>query len=270
MLRAFAIWFVLTMLSVVPCLGGQAVQQDPNSPLFPPSLVSTGDDALAGLSLAPVPSIPFSGTVEIENQTMATDGNIVIHRLRSKVARDGKGRTRIDVDLNILSEPVNPQLVTIHIFDAVKQADITLFPSVQYAMHWNLNAAPRTRFKPELFLRQIPAGKMPVKGQIEIHHEELGMKLIDGMKLRHGREITYIPAGQFENKSPYTITLDYWFSQELQAFVMVKRHGPRNSTQTMTLREIQRQQPAASLFRIPNGYKVEEIESSEPDVPKLL
>jgi len=270
MIRAFAVWFALTLLPAIPCLAHQAALQDPNSPLFPPSLISTGDDALAGLSLAPAPSIPFSGTVEIENQTMGTDRNIVIHRLRSKVARDSKGRTRIDVDLNILGKPVNPQLVTIHIFDAVKQADITLFPSVLYAMHWDLNAPPRTRFKPKLFLKPIPAGKMPVKGQIEVHHEELGMELIDGLKLRHGRDTTRIPAGQFDNKCPYTITLDYLFSQELQAFVMVKRHGPRNTTQTMTLRDIRRQQPASSLFRIPASYKVEEIETSEVDVPKYL
>ena len=258
------------LLFTSPCLARQAARQDSNSPLFPPSLISTAGDALAGLTLTPVPSIPFSGTIEVENRTISKDGNIITHRLRSQVARDRKGRTRSEVDLNVLGEAADPQAVTIHIFDPVTQAVITLFPSVQHAMHWVPRGRARGKYAPEPRLRQPPPSKLRPTAPIDIHHEELGMEVLEGMKLRHGRETTRFPAGLVGNNAPYTITTDYWFSQALQTFVLVKRHGPGNSTHTMTLREINRQEPDPSLFRIPEGYQTEETVLSEFPAPALL
>jgi hypothetical protein len=77
------------------------------------------------------------------------------------------------------------------------------------------------------------------------------------MKLRHGRETTSYPAGFASSKDAYTVGTDYWYSQELQSFVLVKQLGPFDSVQTLTLRNIRHEDPDRSLFTIPKGYTVQ-------------
>ena len=80
---------------------------------------------------------------------------------------------------------------------------------------------------------------------------------MEGMKLRHGRETCSYPAGFVGHKDAYTVVTDYWYSEELQSFVLVKQLDPSNGVQTLTLRNIHRENPDASLFRIPTDYKVQ-------------
>ena len=66
-------------------------------------------------------------------------------------------------------------------------------------------------------------------------------------------------------KNPAYATLtDYWFSQELQAFVLVKRIGPGKSQHTIKLSDISRDEPDPSLFAVPPDYHVSEPKQSCP------
>jgi len=88
------------------------------------------------------------------------------------------------------------------------------------------------------------------------------MESIEGQPLRHGRETTSVPATFAPDKKPFTTVMDYWFSQDLQAFVLIHRVGPNHSVQTITLRNIRRANPPRSLFLIPKDYR---IETQHPD-----
>jgi hypothetical protein len=47
-----------------------------------------------------------------------------------------------------------------------------------------------------------------------------------------------------------------WYSQELQTAVMTKRSGPRSGETTFQLTNIQRQEPAATMFQVPSDHTV--------------
>lgn len=143
-----------------------------------------------------VPSIPFSGTIEADNQIVYANGNNTLHRRITKVARDTKGRSRIDVDLNPIGTSTDPKLVTVHIYDAVTKTDITLFPWRQFAMRYEDKPLPQ----PMPGRRPAPIagepdhlglGKQP-QPRIDIQREELAAEVIEGMQLRHGRETSRI------------------------------------------------------------------------------
>jgi len=258
-----AFLFLLLAGAQSPC--AQAVFQPADKPLFVPSLIQTGDNALAGISIASLPGIPFTATVDIENRTISRSGAVVIRRLTGEIARDSRGRLRTVVDLNVVGDPFDPKQVTIHIYDAPRKAEITLFPGSTFAYIYFEDSEPLIVSHPHPLLKQIPF-EQPLRLPAETPHSErvdLGVDSPQGQLLRHGRETTSVPAAFARDKKPFTIVVDYWYSQELQAFVHVRRMGPNRSVQTVTLRNIRHGNPPMSLFQIPRGYTVEKQYSDD-------
>jgi hypothetical protein len=183
----------------------------------------------------------------------------VIQRLTGEIARDSRGRLRTVVNLNVVGEPYDPKQVTIHIYDAPRKAEITLFPGSTFGLIYFEDSEPQIATHPHPLRKQIPF-EQPWRPPAETPHYErvdLGVDSPQGQLLRHGRETTSIPAAFARDKKPFTIVMDYWFSQELQAFVHIRRVGPNRSVQTVTLRDIRRGNPPISLFQIPKHYAVE-------------
>jgi hypothetical protein len=264
--RCLAILIGLLVSSTSSCLRAQAIRQEEDRPLLAPNLIVAGDplgtgNILVGFSIASLPSIPFSATIQAENQIVDSKGNNTLHHRITKIARDAKGRTRIDTDLNPIGAPADPRLVTVHIYDAVSKADLTIFPWHQSAMRYE----DKPQRQPLPGRRHAPIALEPdhlgLEGQspprFDTQREDLGAEVIEGMQLRHGRETSNYPPGSAGLKDAYTVVTDYWYSQELQSFVLVKQLGPLNSVQTLTLRNIRHENPDLSLFRIPKGYKVQ-------------
>jgi hypothetical protein len=86
--------------------------------------------------------------------------------------------------------------------------------------------------------------------------ENLGTQNIEGVEAEGTRTITTIPADAIGNERPIEITYEKWFSKELQLVVMSKHNDPRFGEQTYRLTNIVRSEPDASLFTVPNGYKL--------------
>lgn len=262
--RRLALVIGLFLSSTACCLAAQAIRQEEGKPLLPPNLMFAGEPSgggttVIGFNIAPVPSIPFTGVIETENQVTDAKGNNTFHHHTTKIARDMKGRTRIAVDLHSINTPSDPKLVTVYIYDAVTKADLTVFPWRQLAMRYEDKPLPQ----PVRGKRPAPIALEPDDlglGQqvpIDIQREELGAEVIQGMQLRHGRETSRYPAGFAGRKEAYTVVTDYWYSQELQSFVLVKQVGPLDNVQTLTLRNVRHENPDRSLFTIPKGYKVQ-------------
>jgi hypothetical protein len=75
-------------------------------------------------------------------------------------------------------------------------------------------------------------------------HEDLGTQTIDGISARGSRNIR----GETVDER--------WFSPDLQLELKSIRSSPRGGETVRTLSGIRRVEPAASLFRVPPGYKV--------------
>jgi hypothetical protein len=297
--KLFALAFSLLALAASPYLSAQTIRQEESQPLFPPSLISTGDgtgnSVLLGFSIASIKSIPFSATIEAESQSVDTNGNNTIRRRITKIARDAKGRTRIDTDQNPVGAPTDLRLVGVHIYDAVAKTETTLFPwshyaiCLQYEDHSppdlddllppppppptapNPAVAPNNLLLKPIAIKQLRARRaQQSQPRINNQREELGLEVIDGMPLRHGRQTSRYPAGSAGFKVPQTVVIDYWYSQELQSFVLVKQLGPFNSVHTLTLHNIRRENPDLSLFTIPKDYKVDHVHMEPPKTVYVL
>jgi hypothetical protein len=201
-----------------------------------------------------VTGVPFSAVAVSEtNQTLA-DGNHIARKTETHVFRDGQGRFRKEV-----SFPAIGPLAT-----SGQPKSFVFINDPVAGTHFILHPDAKTAEKMEM-----PFGKMKeeMKGKMEYRHqqalaegslkkEDLGTKTIAGVNAQGTRVTHTIPAGQIGNEKAITIVFEHWYSNDLQIMVMSKRSDPRFGDTTYTLTNIQRQEPAASLFAVPSDYTV--------------
>ena len=88
--------------------------------------------------------------------------------------------------------------------------------------------------------------------------EDLGVQTINGMSVQGTRFTRTIPAGQAGNAKPIVITNERWYSPDLQIVIKTVRNDPRFGETTYTVTNIQKQEPAATLFAVPSDYTVKQ------------
>lgn len=86
--------------------------------------------------------------------------------------------------------------------------------------------------------------------------EDLGERMMEGVKARGTRTTTVIPAGAIGNELPITVTSEEWFSPDLKVLVMTKHADPRSGETTYRLTGITRSEPSPSLFELPAGVTI--------------
>ena len=89
--------------------------------------------------------------------------------------------------------------------------------------------------------------------------EDLGQQTIEGVAATGTRKTITIPAGQIGNEQPISIVSENWYSPELKMTIVSKRNDPRVGETEFRLTNIQRGEPAASLFQVPAGYEVRDM-----------
>src|ERR1051325_6350071 len=88
--------------------------------------------------------------------------------------------------------------------------------------------------------------------------EDLGKQTIEGVEAEGTRTTITIPAGEIGNERAIEIVNERWYSPELQLVVMTRHSDPRSGEMTYKLTNINRAEPAKSLFEVPAGYTVKE------------
>lgn len=99
--------------------------------------------------------------------------------------------------------------------------------------------------------------------------EQLGKQIIEGVEAEGTRTTVTIPAGDIGNDRPIEIVSERWYSPELQLVVMSRHSDPRNGETTYKLTNINRSEPAKSLFEVPAGFTVKEMQIPAPAVAPL-
>ena len=82
------------------------------------------------------------------------------------------------------------------------------------------------------------------------------MQTIEGVAAEGTRTITTIPAGQIGNERDINIVSERWMSPDLGVLVMSKRSDPRMGETVYKLTNVNRSEPAHSLFEVPADYTV--------------
>ena len=95
-------------------------------------------------------------------------------------------------------------------------------------------------------------------------NEQLGKQMIEGVEAEGTRSTVTIPAGEIGNERPIEIVSERWYSPELQLVVMTRHSDPRFGETTYKLTNINRAEPAKSLFEVPADYTIKESPSFGP------
>jgi hypothetical protein len=206
---------------------------------------------IPGVFVTPVPGAPFSGTVEIYSKELLPDGSAYERHTINHIARNTAGviyneRRRL-VPLDHEGEP---RLLSFHIYDPQTHLNTFLDPSTHLARQ-------ALRSEPE----HPPANTTPgttvtVPNAQNVTTEELGTDTFAGLTLRGTRKLRTIPASLSGTGKEVTITDEYWYSEDLKVYLVVKHDDPRTGEQTVGITAVDRHEPNPSLFQIPAGYKI--------------
>lgn len=231
--------------------------------------------AMAGPA-ATIAGAPYSAQAVTERVQILGDGNRIEQSTSGSVARDRQGRVRRDEGLPGLNTSSGdaPHLVSID--DPVA------------GLHWTLDASTKTAIKiPLTKMKQIPlAGFVPpppgeqktwfvstapapgepnvqifTKTQTSdanVNKTDLGTRTVEGVAAQGTRITRTLPAGAVGNQLPIVITTETWYSQDLKVLVMSKTDDPRMGETTYKLTDIQRSEPPANLFQVPDDYIVKD------------
>jgi hypothetical protein len=205
-----------------------------------------------------VTGAPYSAVAVSETKQTLADGNVIDRKVQSNVYRDSQGRTRRETTftgVGPLASSGQPRtMVSIH--DPVA--------STAYVLHADTKVAEQLRVPPK---RGNTANSADVRSRMDAHFqqeiangtlkkEDLGTQTINGISAQGTRYTRTIPAGQIGNSSAMTVVNEEWYSPELQLVVKSVRTDPRLGQVTYTLTNVQRTEPAASLFTVPSDYAV--------------
>ena len=206
-----------------------------------------------------VKGAPFSAVATSETTQTLADGNHINRKTQTNLYRDSLGRVRKEVNLPAigpLAASGQPHSF-IEINDPVAGTAYVLEPDQKIArqMPGPMGGAMQVRTKggANVFYRNLK--ELP---EAEAKTESLGIETIAGVNAEGTRTTRTIAAGEIGNEKPITIISERWYSSDLQMEVKSTHSDPRFGNTTYTLTNIQRTEPAATLFAVPAGYSIEQ------------
>jgi hypothetical protein len=243
-----------------------------------------------------VKGAPYSAQAVTEMVQTLADGNRIVRKNTANVYRDGEGRTRRDQTLGaigpysvagdppqtfFINDPVagvnyvlDPRTKTarkLNIFykTSVKPSAVPAQPKVAGAAPAQAVSKPRVSVNGFGFNTQVAPAAPDAGGHFfysssspgEQKKESLGKQTVEGVEAEGSRVTVTIPAGEIGNEQPINIISERWYSNELQTVVMTRHSDPRHGETIYRLTNINRNEPARTLFEIPTDYTVKETPS---------
>jgi hypothetical protein len=203
-----------------------------------------------------VSGAPFTASFTAQTTQTLADGNQIQRTTTGSLARDSQGRTRRDVTLPAIglwaaTGKTAPQMTFIN--DPVAGARYMLDANRKVA-----NKMVAHNHTGGADAKGGHRGAFAAERQKETTTTSLGTQTINGVSAEGTRITRTIPAGEIGNQKPIVITIEKWYSADLQETVMTKRSDPRMGETVFQLTNVQRTEPAATLFQVPADYTVKQ------------
>jgi len=225
-------------------------------PPFGDSMELMGFEGMHGGKV--VKGAPFSATATSERTQTLQDGTVIHRTSQVSMFRDSQGRSRHEVTfsgLGALGATGNSRKM-VSISDPVAGTHFMLDTDNKVAHQSRAhvkNADKEAAFEQRM---QTRIQKEEAAGTRKT--ESLGAQTINGV-LAEGTRITRtIPAGKIGNDKAIQIVSERWFSPDLQIVVKSTKTDPQFGTSTYTVTNLQKSEPAASLFAVPSDFTVQQ------------
>jgi TonB family protein len=221
---------LLAAFTVLTCQGQQpATGGLPKNDLVVPNV--------GGVFIAPVTNASFSGTVEIFSEQKLPGGSVNLLKTINYIARDSQGRTYNENRRLVATDFEDvPPLQTFHIWDPVKGLETHLNPYTFVARQMALMSAPPRR-------DTVPVSSTATTTP-SVKSEDLGTQTFENLVLK----------GVRQSQGAET-TDEFWYSPDLSIYIIRKHEDPKWKL-SVTVTQIDRREPDASRFVVPNGYRV--------------
>ena len=211
-----------------------------------------------GIFVAPVPNAPFSATIDILSHETLPDGSVNTRTTTAHIARSSSGRIYNERrQLVPTSFKGEPQLLSAHIYDPSSRLSIFYNPFERLARERNV---PQPPVAPA---NSVPAPTPPNNPYFK--QEDIGTQPLDGLTLKGIRKTQIIPANMSSTGKEIAIVDEYWYSPDLSIYMIIKHNDPRTGEQLVAVSNVERHEPAASVFAIPANYKI--VDENPPDLP---
>ena len=242
-----------------------------------------------------VKGAPYSAEAVTETRQTFADGNRIARKNSTMVYRDGEGRTRRDQTIGAIGPfaSAGDPVQTVFIHDPVTGTSYILDPRTRTARRGQVkfsylrgpkaeasggapaekpsgaaaDSLPR-RQRAGAYVFSAPApppGGGPSPDVVFLPHavaepkvESLGRRQIEGVEAEGQRTTLTIPAGSIGNEQDINVVTERWYSPELQTVVMMSHSDPRFGETVYRLTNIDRSEPARSLFEVPSDYTLKE------------
>jgi len=231
---------------------------------------------------------PYSAEAVTETTQVLSDGNRIVRKSSSMLYRDSEGRTRREQSLTFPGDPSGRTLKTVMINDPVAGVSYSLNPDTLTGRKSSIFRFERTVAPPATAGNEKPRTGAAVtvgegggfviasggpgvarsenstfnfrleRDQKNAAQESLGTQTIEGVEAEGTRITTTIPAGAIGNERPIEIVEERWYSPVLQTVVMTRHADPRTGENVYRLTNIDRSEPAHSLFEAPADYQIKE------------
>jgi hypothetical protein len=179
------------------------------------------------------------------------DGSTLTRRTVSHIARNSAGVIRNE--RRRMGSPGfegDPPLLAWHIFDPSTRMNTFLMPETQIARQMVL---PRP---PEAPANTTPETEVAPENAQNLQVKDLGTQTVAGLILKGTRKERTVPAAYSGTGEDVTITDDYWYSDDLKVYLVLRHNDPRTGEQVVGIVKAERKEPDPTLFQIPAGYKV--------------
>jgi len=196
--------------------------------------------------VTPIPNAPFSAVIQVERSVIRQDGTASNLKTTRAIHRDSHGRIYNEYrNLLPASASGTPQVTSILLYDPQTRNSTTLLPQQHTFRSGTTRRPPATT--PPVFASNGPQNAFT-------REEDLGVKQMQGVSAHGLRHTQTIPAASGGPGKDIVVTDEYWYSEDLRINVLLKHDDSRTGSVVLTVTQIDRTEPNASLFQIPDGY----------------
>ncbi len=201
-----------------------------------------------------VTGAPYSALGTSETVTTLPDGNRVVRQNHIRLWRDSDGRTRSEISLSSIAgtPPVELNTTVTVIDDPAARERYMLRPDENVAVTVPiLPCRNEGSLEPDLTVGPPRPANLPLKVSSPV---TLGERKVDGETVAGRRIEATIPAGAAGNAQPIRMSAEQWYGKDLQVVIEATYQDPRTGETRYRLSDIDRGEPDASLFQVPDNY----------------